>query len=353
LEKIYISGKALGSNKPTFVIAEVGVNHDGNIGLAKAMIEEAALAGADAVKFQTFLAAEMISRNAPMASYQKRAIGDKESQFERLRRLELNIGDHLELKSCCEARDVMFLSSPFDIKSIDLLDELGVPAFKIPSGEITNYPFLKHMASKKKPMILSTGMSTLEEVEGAIKIINSVSENLGERVPLVLMQCTSSYPCPFEEANLRALVALERSFGLPVGLSDHTVGPELPVAACALGAVIIEKHFTLDRNLPGGDQRVSLEPNEFRWMVDAIRHLEKALGDGIKKVESSEEEIRRLARKSIVAKKPIRAGTVLTEEMLALKRPGTGLEPSHLDKLIGRKAKADIAEDELISWDMI
>ena len=302
-------------------------------------------AGADAVKFQTFKAEEVVTKSAEKAEYQKETTSSEESQFEMIKRLELSGRDFEELFAYAQEKEVIFLSSPFDKGSVDLLDELGVPAFKVGSGEITNFPLLKHIAGKKKPVILSTGMSTLGEVEEALKVIRN------ERVEeIILLHCVSCYPAKIEDMNLRAMETLRYAFKLPVGLSDHSLGITIPIAAVALGACVIEKHLTLDKNLPGPDHRASLEPNELKQMATAIRDVEKAIGDGIKKPTKEEEENKKVVRRSIMAKVDIPEGAVITEEMLVIKRPGTGIEPRHLDLVIGRRTKRNIKPGELITF---
>lgn len=331
-----------------FIIAEAGVNHNGNLEIAKKLVDAAASTGADAVKFQTFVPEEVASRAAEKAAYQKAAATGKETQLDMIRRLALSPEDFRVLKSYCDDAGIMFLSTPFDYYSVDLLDNLGVPLFKIPSGELVNDRFLKYVAAKGKPLIISTGMATLGEVEEALAAVESV----GNR-EITLLHCTSAYPTPPEEVNLRAMVTMKNAFGMPVGYSDHTAGIEIPVAAVALGAVVIEKHFTLSRDMEGPDHKASLEPEEFAAMVRAIRNVEKALGDGRKRPTPAEQDVRKAARRSIVAAHRIEAGEVITEDKLALKRPGTGIPPRMWELVTGRRAKVDIEADELIMWDMI
>jgi len=331
-----------------FIIAEAGVNHNGDINLAKKLIDAAREAGADAVKFQTFKAEKLLIENAEKPEYQKKTTGSGESQFEMIKKLELSNEDFGELFLYAKEKGIIFLSTPFDRESVDLLDELGVSAFKVGSGEMTNYPLLKHIARKKKPIILSTGMATLDEVREAIEVIR---EEGGEDI--TLLHCISSYPAKVEEMNLRAIETLRSTFNLPVGLSDHSLGINIPIAAAALGACIIEKHFTIDRNLPGPDHKASLEPGELKQMVTAIRQVESAMGNGIKRPVAGEEENKRLGRRSVVAKVDIAEGTTITDEMLDVKRPGTGIEPKHIHMVIGRKAKKDIKKDELINLELM
>lgn len=343
--KIRIGERLIGEGKPCFIVAEAGVNHNGDIHLAKELIDAAKNAGADAVKFQAFKAEKIATIYAEKADYQTRNAGKDKSQLAMLKKLELDEKDIRELYNYAQKNNIVFLSSAFDRESIDLLNDLGVSAFKIASGEITNLPLLKYVAKKKKPIILSTGMSTLDEIEQAVKVIR---EN-GTK-DIVLLHCVTSYPARKEDVNLRAIETLRRKFKLPAGFSDHTLGVTIPIAAAALGAVLIEKHFTLDKSLPGPDHKASLEPNELTEMVTAIRDVEKALGNGVRRLTEEEREIRKKVRRSIVAKEEILKGTIITESMLDFKRPGTGIEPKHLDRVIGRRTKKDIMPDELIAF---
>ena len=345
MQKIKISNRSVGEGEPCFIVAEAGVNHNGDINLAKRLVDVAKEAGADAVKFQTFTAEEIVTESAEKAPYQKETTGAEESQFEMIKRLELSEKDFGELFTYAQEKGIIFLSSPFDKGSVDLLDELGVPAFKIPSGEITNLPLLKYIARKKKPVILSTGMATFGEIEEALAAIRQ--EGVDE---IILLHCVSCYPARIEDMNLRVMGTLRQAFGLPVGLSDHSLGITVPIAAVALGAYAIEKHFTLDKKLPGPDHRASLEPGELKEMVKALRDVEKALGNGIKRPTVEEEENKKVGRRSIVARVDIPAGAVITEEMLAIKRPGGGLEPKFISLLIGREAKANIISGEVITF---
>jgi len=344
---IKIGNKLIGEEEPCFIIAEAGVNHNGSVELAKKLIDAAKDAGADAVKFQTFKAESVVVKDAQKAEYQKETTGEG-SQYEMIKKLELAEEDFRELADYAEKKDIMFLSSPFDKESVDLLYELDVPAFKVGSGEITNFPLLRYIAKKRKPIILSTGMSTLGEIEEALDVIRS--EGVED---IILLHCVSNYPARIEDVNLRAMGTLKQAFKLPVGFSDHTLGITAPIAAVALGACVIEKHFTLDRNLPGPDHKASLEPDELKEMVKAIREVEKALGNGIKKPTKEEEKIKKVARRSIVAKVDISKGAIITEDMLDVKRPGTGIEPKYLKFIIGRKAKEDIKKDDVIRFEMI
>jgi N-acetylneuraminate synthase len=312
------------------------------------LIDTAVDCAADAVKFQTFSAEQVVSKCAPKAEYQRENTSNFESQLEMLKRLELSQDDHRKLYEYCKKKGVVFLSTPFDKESADFLEELGVEAFKISSGEITNIPLLVYIARKHKPMILSTGMSTLEEVRRAIKVIRKSGNQ-----DIVLLHCVSSYPSRPEDINLRAMQTMARVFKVPVGYSDHTLGIDIAIAAVALGAKVIEKHFTLDCNLAGPDHKSSLEPDDLKELVASIRRVELALGNGCKKPATCEAEIAVVARKSLVAACEIKAGTILNEELIAVKRPGTGLSPSMMPVVIGRKTKVDIAKDDLLSLDML
>jgi N,N'-diacetyllegionaminate synthase len=327
------------------IIAEAGVNHNGNLELAMQLIDAAASAGADIVKFQTFSAKKLVTQNATKAAYQKRGTGESETQQEMLKGLELSRDDHQLLIKHCQNRSITFLSTGFDISSIDLLIELGINCIKIPSGEITNLPYLRHIGGLGKPVILSTGMANLSEIEGAIAVLETAG-SLREKI--TVLHCNTEYPTPMEDVNLRAMQSIHQAFGVQVGYSDHTAGIEVPIAAVALGATVIEKHFTLDRTLPGPDHKASLEPDELAAMVKAIRNIELALGDGIKRPSPSETPNKNIARKSLVAAKAIRAGESFSESNLAVKRPGSGVSPMRWDEYIGRIATRDYAVDELI-----
>ena len=334
----------------TYIIAEAGVNHNGKLELAYKLIEAAAAAGADAVKFQTFRAEELVVKSAQKAEYQKLR-GEKESQLEMLKRLELPLEDFAKLKAHSEQHGIEFLTSPFDFASTDAVED-WVRIYKIPSGEVTNLPFLKHVARKGKPVILSTGMCTLGEVENAVQTILSNQPAVGGDFPaLTLLHCTTSYPCQMDEVNLKAMLTLTEAFKLPVGYSDHTLGIEVAIAAVALGASVIEKHFTIDRSLSGPDHQASLEPSEFKNMVAAIRNVERVMGNGIKMPTQSEMQIMSAVRKSLVTTTRLRAGTVLTEAMIAIKRPGTGISPEYVSKVIGMTLKKDKDADEVITWE--
>lgn len=327
------------------IIAEAGVNHNGDLELAKKLIDGAAEAGADLVKFQTFNTDRLVTNTARKAAYQTQATDSKESQHEMLRRLELTLAMHKELIAHCAKRKIGFFSTAFDIESTDLLVSYGQKQFKIPSGEITNLPYLRHIGQLGRPVILSTGMATMEEIKSALQIL----ENSGTpKNSITVLHCTSVYPTPMPEVNLRAMLEIRDNFGVKVGYSDHTLGIEVAIAAVAIGATVIEKHFTIDRNLPGPDHKASLEPSELKSMVVAIRNIEVALGDGIKRPTPSEAKNIPIARKSIVARKAIQAGEMFKIENLTAKRPGTGISPMYFDEVLGKKARRNFAEDELI-----
>ena len=329
-----------------FIIAEAGVNHNGRLDLAYQLIDVAKDAGADAIKFQTFKAENVVSKLADKAEYQKKTTGSDKSQLEMIKRLELSFDDFVKLKKYCDKKEIMFLSTPFDYQSIDFLYDL-VDIYKIPSGEIINYPYLKYIAAKNKPLIMSTGMANLGEIEEAINIIRSVNSE----AQISLLHCTTNYPTPYEEVNLKAIQTLAVAFKLPVGYSDHTLGIEVPVAAVAMGAKIIEKHFTLDKKLSGPDHKASLEPSELKEMVKAIRNIEIALGNGIKKPNKSEIEIMKVARRSLIATRDIRVGEIIKESDIAIKRPGTGILPKFKEIVIGMKLINDIRQDEPFRWE--
>lgn len=324
-----------------FVIAEAGVNHNGDAALAERLVDAAADAGADAVKFQTFRADALAAASAPKAEYQKRTSGGEESQLTMLRRLELSREGHERALARAKARGIAFLSTPFDEESADFLETLGVPAFKLPSGEVTNHPLLRHVARKGRPVILSTGMSDLEEVREAVGALRGAGCK-----DLTLLHCVSNYPADPKDANLRAMKTLADAFGVPVGWSDHTPGWATSAAAVALGAAVIEKHFTLDKSLPGPDHAMSLDPAELKAFVAVLRETASALGDGIKAPRPCEEPIRRVARRSLVLRRALKKGTVIKDADLAAKRPGTGLPPSRLAETIGRALARDKAADE-------
>lgn len=340
-----MNGTLLLKTNTVFIIAEAGVNHNGNLSNALKLVEIAKGAGANAVKFQTFVAEKLVSKSTSMAQYQKNNINKVTSQFEMIKTLELSFEDFLNIKSYCDKIGILFLSTPFDSVSVDFLNDL-VPLYKVGSGEITNYPLLKRIAQKGKSIILSTGMCNLGEVEKAISVIQQEGNK-----DISLLHCTTNYPCPYEEVNLNAMLTLKESFKLPVGYSDHTLGIEVPIAAVALGAKIIEKHFTLDKNLPGPDHKASADPIELKEMIKAIRNIETSMGDGIKKPNKSEFEVMTVARKSLVAIRNLKAGDTINESDIAIKRPGNGIKPDLLDIVIGKKLLRDVEEDELLSWE--
>lgn len=327
----------------TFIIAEAGDNHNGSRELAFRLIDKAVEAGADCVKFQTFITEEIISKRAEKAEYQKAATGSDESQYQMVKKLELSFEQFRELQKYAEERAITFLSTPFDIPSVEFLDSINIPCFKIPSGEITNLPYLIKIAETGRDVIMSTGMAELNEIESAINILREHGSG-----DISLLHCNTEYPTPYEDVNLRAMLTLKEKFGVRVGYSDHTQGIEVPIAAVALGAEIIEKHFTLDHNMEGPDHKASLEPDELKQMVDGIRKTEKALGNGIKTASPSEKKNIQIARKSIVARRDIIKGEILTEENLAVKRPGNGISPMRWYEVIGTKAIRDFSEDEMI-----
>lgn len=329
----------------TIIIAEAGVNHNGSIEMAKQLIDAAAIAGVDYVKFQTFKAEKLVTKNAKQAEYQQRNAAD-DSQLAMLKKLELSKEEHVELIGYCHDKGVQFLSTAFDMESVDFLHSLNLGLWKIPSGEITNYPFLKRIAAYNEKTILSTGMCDMEDVRAAVKALykNGLSKD-----NLILLHCNTEYPTPFEDVNLKAMGSLRDEFGVEVGYSDHTKGIEVPIAAVALGATVIEKHFTLNRNMEGPDHNASLEPDELKMMVDAIRNIEKAIGgDGTKHVSESERKNIAVARKSIIAARNIKKGELLTEENLTAKRPGTGISPMRWEEVIGTTAVKDFKEEEPI-----
>lgn len=331
--------------KKTIIIAEAGVNHNGNYEMAIKMIDEAKAAGADYVKFQTAKPELVISTFAPKAEYQKETTGNGESQLEMCKAIHLPLTDYKPLKEYCDKVGIGFMSTPFDLVSIDVLEPLDMDYYKIPSGEITNLPYLRAIAAKGRKVIISTGMSELPEIEEALQIL----ENGGlKRSDIIVLHCNTEYPTPMRDVNLRAMLDIRDRLGVAVGYSDHTNGIEVPIAAVALGAEVIEKHFTLDKTLPGPDHKASLEPQELKAMVDAIRNIEAALGDGKKKVTDSERPNIIVARKSIVAARPIKAGEVYTEENVTVKRPGNGISPMKWDDVLGKTAPRDFEYDELI-----
>ena len=334
-------------NRHTIIIAEAGVNHNGSIDLAKQLVDKAVEAGVDYIKFQTFQASKLVTKAATQAEYQQKNIGKAgDNQYQMLKKLELSSEDHEVLIAYCKRKGIKFFSTAFDFDSIEYLHSLDLGLWKIPSGEVTNYPFLQRVASYNEKTILSTGMCDMADVQAAVC---ALYKNGLSKENLILMHCNTEYPTPFEDVNLKAMDALRKEFGVEVGYSDHTKGIEVPIAAVALGATVIEKHFTLDRNMEGPDHKASLEPDELKAMVRAIRNIEKAVGgDGTKHVSKSERKNIAIARKSIVAAKEIKKGELLTEENLTVKRPGTGISPMRWEDVIGTKATRDFNEEELI-----
>lgn len=326
-----------------FIIAEAGVNHNGDMETAQKLVDAAVAAGADAVKFQTFKAETLVCKDAKKAEYQMETTDRGESQFAMLKRLELTSDMHEKLMDYCEQKQIMFLSTPFDVESLHYLVNCGLAMIKIPSGEITNYPLLREAARSGKKIILSSGMSTLDEVRSAMEVLR---EN--GCLDLTVLHCNTEYPTPYKDVNLKAMCTMREALNIPVGYSDHTSGIEVAVAAAALGAEVIEKHFTLDRNMEGPDHKASLEPDELAEMVRAIRNIELALGDGKKEPSDSEKKNIAIARKSIVARCDIRAGDIFTEENLTAKRPGGGISPMEWNQVLNREAKRDFAADEMI-----
>lgn len=346
---ITISGKEISRNSPCFIIAEAGVNHNGSLSLAKKLIDAAKYAGVDAVKFQTYKTEDIVNKSAEQAEYQKRNTGKVESQFDMLKRLELSYDNFRELKKYCDKKNIIFMTTAHTESALDFVDEI-VPAFKVGSGDLNNYPFLERIAKKGKPMIISTGMSRLEEITEAVRIITRYNKDL------IVLHCTTQYPTPKEQANLKAMATLEKELGCLIGYSDHTEGIEIPLYAASLGAVVIEKHFTLDRKMEGPDHKASLEPEELKGMVEKIRMglrydiPREYLGSGVKKPTKEEIEVAKIARKSIVARTYIPEGTVITDAYITIKRPGDGIDPKFYSEIIGKKAKRDITADSLLKW---
>ncbi len=328
-----------------FIIAEAGVNHNGDLISAEKMVKAASIAGANAIKFQTFTAENLVIKTAPKADYQLSTTSHDESQFEMIKKLELDADSHHKIIQCCKENNIIFMSSPFDNDSIDLLNELKIEIFKVPSGEIINIPYLRKLGALNKTVLLSTGMASMIEIETALKELThagTCKENI------IVLHCNTEYPTPYEDVNLNAMLTIKEAFNVKVGYSDHTPGIEVPIAAVTLGAVVIEKHFTLDKSLAGPDHKASLTPDELKIMVDSIRNIEKALGDGVKMPSKSEIKNMVMARKSIRAKNAIKKGDILNEENLTLKRPGDGISPLKWDEIIGRSATKDFIKDEAI-----
>lgn len=330
----------------TLIIAEAGVNHNGDINQAKKLIDAAADAGVDYVKFQTFKANKLVIKTAKRAEYQDVNTGDKDSQYEMLKKLELSESMHIELINYCNSRSIKFLSTGFDLESLEYLNRLEIDLFKIPSGEITNLPYLRKISAFKKPVLLSTGMASLQEIKAALEILLSEGAN---KKDITILHCNTEYPTPMHDVNLKAMNAIAEALDVKIGYSDHTLGIEVPIAAVALGATVIEKHFTLDRNLPGPDHKASLEPGELKAMVAGIRNIEKAIsGSGVKEPSPSEMKNKSVVRKSIVASAEIKEGEIFTNDNLTVKRPGTGITPMNWDKIIGTRASKDYDLDEII-----
>jgi N-acetylneuraminate synthase/N,N'-diacetyllegionaminate synthase len=340
--------RRIGHEQPTFVIAEAGVNHNGDVEMAERLVDAASAAGADAVKFQTWVTEKLVLPEAAMAEYQARNTGERESQFAMLKRLELSYSDFRRLKAYCDQRGICFLSTPDEEGSADFLESLNVPGFKIGSGELTNLPYLAHLATKKRPLILSTGMGDLDEVRAAVDTIRANGDP-----PLAVLHCVSNYPTEAADCNLDAMATLRAALDVPVGFSDHTIGLAVPLAAVALGACIIEKHLTLDLGLPGPDHVVSATPDDLRAMIHGIRSVEAARGDGVKAPRESELGTRRLVRKSLVAQAVVPAGAPLESRMLCAMRPATGISPAELTRVVGRRARRTIEKGEILSWEML
>lgn len=332
--------------KRTLIIAEAGVNHNGSIQTAKQLIDVAAEAGVDYVKFQTFKASKLVTKSAARAEYQNTNTKDSDSQYEMLKKLELSEADHLELISYCKTKNIKFLSTGFDLESVQFLADIGITLAKIPSGEITNLPYLEKVASLYSDFILSTGMANMQEVKDAYQVLINAGV---EASKITILHCNTEYPTPMQDVNLKAMLHIEKELGTAVGYSDHTLGIEVPIAAVALGASVIEKHFTLDRELPGPDHRASLEPEELTAMVKAIRNIELSIsGNGIKEASPSELKNKPIVRKSIIASRAIKKGDVFSNENLAVKRPGDGINPMQWNKIIGKIASKDFIEDQQI-----
>lgn len=341
MKKIRIGNKLIGEGEPCFIIAEAGVNHNGDVELAKNLIDTAKEAGADAVKFQTFTTEGLLSRNIVVPKHVK----SRESLFEMVRELELSEEVHYELSEYCKYKGIIFMSTPLDNYSVDLLDEIGVPIFKIASCDLDNLPLLNYIAKKEKPIILSTGMGTISEVGEAVEVIKSTGNDA-----LILLHCVSTYPPKVEDVNLRAINTLREAFKLPVGYSDHTIGINIPLAAVALGAKVLEKHLTLDKKMEGPDHAVSADPVDLKNLISGIREIEKSFGTGVKAPSKDEIEMKKSFRKSIVAGVDIKIGKTITPEMLSIKRPGTGISPKYFDFVVGKKAKRDIIKDDLLNF---
>ena len=328
-----------------YIIAEIGVNHNGSVKIAKNMIKSASECGVDAVKFQTFNTNELVTENAKTANYQK-INANEDSQFEMLNKLELSFDEFKEIRDYALENNVMFISSPFDTESVDMLEKLHVPLYKLGSGELTNFELIDYVQKTGKPMIISTGMATLEEIKETYDYIND-KENL------TILHCITGYPTSFEEANLNFIKTLQSEFDVPIGFSDHSPGIELPIAAVALGACVVEKHFTLDKNMEGPDHKASLNPEEFKAMVDAIRHVEVAMGDGVRHFSDDELEIKKIARKSIVLNQNVKKNSFIEKEMLSIKRPGDGIAPKFINDVVGKKLNKDLDANSVLKWDYL
>ena len=342
---VLIDGRKVGRGSPSYIIAEAGVNHNGDVKLAKMLIEEAVRAGADAVKFQSFITEELITPETPKADYQVETTGEAGSQYNMLKTLELTEEEQAELKAHCDKNGIVYICTPYDMTSVDMLDAIDVAAYKIASTDTTNIPFLRYVAGKARPVILSTGMSTLGEVEEAVKALKGG----GGEGKIVILHCTSEYPATAEEANLRAIQTMERAFGCPVGFSDHTPGKGISPLAVAAGACMVEKHFTLDREMTGPDHRASMEPAELAELVKAVREVESALGDGVKRPTVGELKNKPKMQKSIVARRRINKGDTILAADITCKRPGTGLRPALFDNVVGKKAAEDIPKDGIMT----
>ena len=346
---INIGDREVGEGRPVFVIAEAGVNHNGDIGLAKRLIDAAGAAGADAVKFQLWGTERFITKAADRAEYQKLNVGVNETQYEMLERLKLSEESHRQLKAYAERKGIMLLSTPHSCKDdIDFLQEIGVQAIKIASGDLINKPLLEHAAKTSLPIIMSSGMATLEEAKEAVGWVKGAGNEL-----VIMLHCTTSYPCPLKDVNLRVIKTMQKELDCLVGYSDHTVSITVPAMAVSMGAVVIEKHFTLDKGLPGPDHRASLEPDELKNMIEEIKDAEKALGSSEKKPTRGEEKIAAVIRKSLIAERHIEKGSVIREGDISVKRPASGIEPKHIDDVIGRTARTNIKKDEPVTWDKI
>jgi len=348
LKEVKIGKTLVGKKHPVFVIAEAGVNHNGELKTAYKMVDAAIKFGANAIKFQTFKAENLAKKDAPKAAYQKELTEKNETQYEMLKKLELSKDDTKKIFEYCKDKNIEYFSTPYGIESAKILKELKTSAFKIGSGDVDNYPLLKAMAKFGIPIILSSGMSSLGEVEDSIRWIRE-----GGCEDIILLHCVTSYPAKFEDVHLRVLRTFQQAFDVPIGFSDHTPGIAIPIAAVALGAKCIEKHFTLDKNMPGPDHKASLEPHEMKAMIEGIRNVEASLGSPVKRLLPNEEPIKAVARKSITAVVKIKKGSIITEDMLTVKRPGSGISPKYWEIIIGQQARVDIEEDQIINWDMV